>query len=120
MDSAKIETLQRETCRRFATDFLTSDGASKAGVSLDALNGKVPLHGMREPPEGSLSGWFLFAGPGEPSEDEDFYQPVHMSHFPDLFPGILRYLGLPPGWRFLVAPDYEDVWFDKNLLEERP
>jgi hypothetical protein len=23
---------------------------------------------------------------------------------------------LEPGWRFLWTPDYEDVWFDKNLL----
>jgi hypothetical protein len=26
------------------------------------------------------------------------------------------YLALPPGWRFLIAPDYEDVWFDESLL----
>jgi hypothetical protein len=23
---------------------------------------------------------------------------------------------LGPGWRFLVAPGQEDVWFDPNLL----
>ena len=25
-------------------------------------------------------------------------------------------LALPPGWRFLLAPDYEDVWYDPSLL----
>ena len=25
-------------------------------------------------------------------------------------------LGLGPGWRFLIAPGHEDVWFDANLL----
>ena len=28
----------------------------------------------------------------------------------------LPYLGLAPGWRFLIAPGYEDVWYDEKLL----
>jgi hypothetical protein len=28
----------------------------------------------------------------------------------------MKYLGLAPGWRFLVAPGYKDVWFDAKLL----
>ena len=28
---------------------------------------------------------------------------------------IKKYLGLAPGWRFLIAGDYEDVWFDERL-----
>jgi hypothetical protein len=29
-----------------------------------------------------------------------------------------RYLGLAPGWRFLIGEDgYEDVWFDPDLLQ---
>lgn len=31
-------------------------------------------------------------------------------------PEIKKYLGLPPGWRFLIAPGYEDIWFDEALL----
>jgi hypothetical protein len=31
-------------------------------------------------------------------------------------PLILKYLGLPPGSRFLITDDYEDVWEDKSLL----
>ncbi|WP_438268855.1 immunity protein Imm33 domain-containing protein [Paraburkholderia youngii] len=30
----------------------------------------------------------------------------------------VRYLALPPGWRVLLAPDYEDVWFDGELLKD--
>jgi hypothetical protein len=26
-------------------------------------------------------------------------------------------LGLPPGWRFLIAPGYLDVWYDASLLD---
>jgi len=29
----------------------------------------------------------------------------------------MKYLGLAPGWRFLVAPNYEDVWEDYDLLK---
>ena len=32
-------------------------------------------------------------------------------------PEVLPYLALPPGWRFLLAPDYQDVWFDESLLD---
>ena len=34
-----------------------------------------------------------------------------------LNPDVLRFLALPPGGRFLVAGDYEDVWEDTSLLE---
>jgi hypothetical protein len=31
-------------------------------------------------------------------------------------PSVVQYLGLPPGWRFLVAGRRVDVWFDETLL----
>ncbi|WP_434048948.1 MULTISPECIES: immunity protein Imm33 domain-containing protein [Sorangium] len=30
----------------------------------------------------------------------------------------MRFLGLPPGWRFLIADEHEDVWKDPSLLNE--
>jgi hypothetical protein len=41
---------------------------------------------------------------------------LHAVHLADQCPGVLPYLGLPPGWRFLTAPGYEDVWQDTGLL----
>jgi len=29
---------------------------------------------------------------------------------------IIKYLGLSPGWKFLSDGEYEDVWYDENLL----
>jgi hypothetical protein len=29
----------------------------------------------------------------------------------------MKYLALPPGWRFLIATNHEDVWFDAALLD---
>ncbi|WP_456088837.1 immunity protein Imm33 domain-containing protein [Paraburkholderia ferrariae] len=45
--------------------------------------------------------------------------PVHAAHLADWAPLVLPYLGLPPGWRFLVTEQYEDVWEDKQLLEDK-
>ena len=38
-------------------------------------------------------------------------------HLVEWCPQILKFLGLPPGWRFLIAGDYEDAGFDKSLLD---
>lgn len=34
----------------------------------------------------------------------------------DRCPEVLPYLGLPPGWRFRIAPGHSDVWDDPELL----
>ena len=51
------------------------------------------------------------------SQDADFFQALHVSHLKDKCPEILKYLGLAPGWRVLVASEYEDVWYDEKLLD---
>jgi hypothetical protein len=33
----------------------------------------------------------------------------------DWCPTAIPFLLLPPGWRFQVAPKYEDVWFDADV-----
>jgi hypothetical protein len=43
--------------------------------------------------------------------------PLHVTHLQEWCPDAVRYLGLPPGWRFLTAKGYEDVWFDPDLLK---
>ena len=79
-----------------------------------ALNGR--LNGLRHPPGSDTNGWYLW--PGENlSTDRDFFQPVHVEHLYESSPDVVPYLALPPGWRFLVAPGYEDVWKDSALLD---
>jgi hypothetical protein len=70
---------------------------------------------MRIRPEGDTTGWYIWAG-GEPSPDPDFFVPVHVKHLSNWSPDVIRYLQLPPGWRFQIAPGHEDVWFDESLL----
>ena len=68
------------------------------------------------PPEGDTTGWYIWAGE-HLSSDPDFFEPVHVEHLKTLCPQVLPYLALPPGWRFLVTPDYVDVWEDTSLLD---
>lgn len=84
------------------------------GISRNVKDGKVHLNGMRVRPENGTCGWYIWAGE-EFSSDGDFFVPLHASHLEVWAPLAIRFLGLPPGWRFLVTNDYEDVWEDKQL-----
>jgi hypothetical protein len=75
-----------------------------------------PVNGLRHTPTGDTNGWYIWAG-DELSDSPDFFLPLHVEHVADWRDRIADYLALPPGWRFLIAPDHEDVWFDKSLLE---
>jgi hypothetical protein len=51
------------------------------------------------------------------SQDIDFFKPLHVSHISEYLPEIEQYLSLPPGYRFLLADEYEDVWHDSSLTD---
>jgi hypothetical protein len=61
------------------------------------------------------TGWYIWAGE-ELGQADDFFEPVHVAHLVELCPAVLPYLGLSPGWRFLIASGHEDVWKDPSLL----
>jgi hypothetical protein len=74
-----------------------------------------PVHGLRHPPSGGTSGWYVWTG--ELSKEDDFFRPWHASHLVERCPELGHLLDLPPGTRFLVAPGYEDIWEDPSLLD---
>lgn len=83
---------------------------------MNLRSGLLPLNGVRHPPEGDTTGWHIWAGEEFP-EDADFFVPLHVIHLKDWRPGVLKFLGLPPGWRFLTdLHGYEDIWEDSSLL----
>ena len=112
----EIFRAQQEVCHRFRVDHFPAASTETLGIALNVRNGLVPLNGLRHPPDRGTCGWFVWAGETF-SEAEDFFEPLHVAHVPEWAPAILPYLGLPPGWRFLIAPGYEDVWFDDALLD---
>jgi hypothetical protein len=84
-------------------------------VSRDLRDGGWPLNGLRHAPEGDTNGWYLWVGE-ELGGTDDFFVPLHVEHLVDWRAEALPYLALPPGWRFLLAPNHEDVWFDQTLI----
>ena len=112
--TSSLISLQEQLCNRFGSAYLPLQPNGIVGISESALLRFVPLNGLRHPPEAETSGWFLWGG--DYQESDDFFQPMHWEHLVDRLPEVLPYLGLSPGWRFLLAPDYEDVWFDADLL----
>jgi hypothetical protein len=109
-----LEEEQRKVCATYASEYVPSAPDSVCGVSktFDPLSG--PIHGLRHPVGEDTSGWYIWTG--EYSADDDFFIPLHVWHLADMCPAVPRYLGLAPGWRFLVAPDHLDIWYDEILL----
>ena len=106
---------QKNICEKYGAIFFESPPELKVGISLNVKNGLQPLNGLRHPPEGDTTGWYIWAGE-DFSDDPDFFVPLHVKHLDEWCPKIVKYLGLPPGWRFLIANGYEDVWEDPSLL----
>jgi hypothetical protein len=114
--SDQIEAQQRAVCERYGCIPYPADPELKLGIARNVKEGKLPINGMRIPPEGDTTGWYVWGGE-ECSDDPDFFVPLHVTHLPDWCPAVLPYLQLSPGWRFLIAPGHEDVWFDESLLK---
>jgi|SRR6188768_3406606 len=89
------------------------DPSEKIGVALASLK-RLPLNGLRHVPASGTCGWYIWGG-GEPSQQPDFFEPVHVAHLAELCPDVLPYLPLAPGYRFLLANGHEDVWSDPTI-----
>ena len=106
-------------CEKYGAEYQPVDPELKVGVSDNFFSEVLPLNGLRHPPEKSTCGWYLWAGE-EMSEADDFFKPMHVYHLIERCPNVVKYLALPPGWRFLLAGEHEDVWFNANLLDTYP
>ncbi len=111
-----ISDIQKKICEKYHMTFMESSDNMKVGISLTAMNRVYPLNGLRLRPDEGTSGWFIWGGEGEPSLDDNYFEPLHVKHLNKLCSDVLPFLGLPPGARFLIAPNNEDVWFDENLI----
>jgi hypothetical protein len=115
--SSDMRMQQDELCRRFGVDPTFPEPTSKVGIASNVRDGVVPLNGLRHPQVGDTNGWYVWAGT-ELSSAGDFFDPVHVEHIAQRCPEVLPYLALPLGWRFLIAPGHEDVWFDQSLIDD--
>lgn len=100
---------QNAICQRFGSAFVVPAATDKLGIALQTLD-LLPLTAVRLKPENGTCGWYIHGG--EYAADDDFYQPLHVVHLAELCPQILPYLALAPGFKVMLAPDFEDVWYE--------
>ena len=117
MNEEELLERQKDLCERYQAEFVASPNEMKLGISRNIQEGILPINGLRHLPNGDTTGWYIYAGE-ELSEEEDFFVPLHVAHIKQWCPKVQEFLGLAPGWRFLISDDYEDVWFDTELLVE--
>lgn len=108
-----LEKKQKEVCARYGAPYTPCNLKLKVGISISVKEGCRPINGLRIKEEKGTSGWYIWAG--EWSEDPNFFVPLHGSHLTEWAEMVLPYLGLPVGWRFLIAENFEDVWQDAEL-----
>lgn len=112
MKAWRIEQLA--ICQRYGVQPFPVDPNEKLGIARNVRTGLLPINGVRTSPEGGTCGWYIWAG-DEMLEDPDFFEPLHVAHLPEWCADAMRFLLLPPGWRFLIAGEHVDVWFDPEV-----
>lgn len=107
---------QKSICEKYSSEYFPSPFNMFIAVALKSLEKfEMPINGLRHPLEShDTTNWYIWAG--EYSEEEDFFDRIHVEHLLELCPKALRFLGLAPGWRFLFDNTYEDVWYDQSLI----
>jgi len=114
--SDEIAADQLKMCEQYGLEWTPAPSRLKVGISRNVKSTLVPVNGLRLEPEGDTTGWYIWAGDGEPSPAADFFVPLHVEHLAEWRPEILKFLGLPPGWRFPTDGTHQDVWEDPTLL----
>ncbi|MET7866535.1 immunity protein Imm33 domain-containing protein [Micromonospora taraxaci] len=112
-----VSAAQHDVCRRCAVEPSPPTQQTMIGIALSRSRELEPLNALRHPIAGNSNGWFVWRGPEIPQDDDDFFAPVHIEHLDEYAPELEPYLALPPGWGVVLAPDYEDVWYDESLLD---
>lgn len=110
------EIQRKATCQEYGAIWVSAAEGLKVGVARNVRSLLGPVNGLRLNPVGDTTGWYTWAGEGDPDEDPDFFVPLHVEHLAAWRPQILKFLGLPPGWLFLTDHEHEDVWYDPDLL----
>jgi hypothetical protein len=114
MDWLKIEEKQKALCDRYGAAFVSTPPDDRIGLATSTV-GFRPINGIRHPLTLGVSGWYIWFGESF-SESADFFDPLCASHVYETLPDASHLFGLPPGYRFLLAGEYLDVWYDAALL----
>src|SRR5688500_14052311 len=64
--------MQRRLCQKWSADYVPVDPAHKIGIAGDVGSAGNPINGLRHPPEGDTSGWYIWAGEEMGTADDYF------------------------------------------------
>ena len=115
MDEKQLIRRQRQLCKERGVSYVATELDSKVGFAM-GTQGLSPINGLRHPQFDDTTGWYIWCGEVL-SQGDGFFSPLHTRHLLDRCPESIRFLGMPPGTRFLIAGDQVDIWFDESLLE---
>jgi hypothetical protein len=112
-----IQDQQKSMCDKLKIDWTPVDINSLVAFNESLLTSISPINGLRHPKQGAIDGWYLWSGGEIPQTEDYFFKSIHVGHLIDQRTIVLKFLGLPPGWRFQIDDTgYEDVWFDISVL----
>lgn len=109
-----IEISQSTFCKSREIECSLTTPDSMLGFAIET-QGQIPINGLRHPSVNGTSGWYVWCGETF-SFKPDFFSPIHTRHLIRRCPEAVKCLGLPAGYRFLIAGDYIDIWYDAELL----
>ena len=80
---------QQEICKKYGTRWVAAPEHLKVGIARNVRTGLLPLNGLRHPPQGDTTGWYICAGE-EFSTALDFFEPMHVAHLAEEDPKLLN------------------------------
>lgn len=95
---------QEAFCREHAVECVATSIGDRVGYAA-STESLLPVNRLRHPAAGGTSGWYIWCGE-EFSQASDFFAPFCASHVCERHPELRKRMGLPPGYRFLLAPGY--------------
>ena len=114
----EIEQEQKEVCKRYNLLWTPIERTSMIAINNSFFSTSQPINGLRHPKEKNIDGWYLWSGGEIPQDEDHFFDPIHTEHLFKSKTIVLKYLGLPFGYRFQIDDKgYEDVWFEQTLLD---
>ena len=109
-----ITIRQKTFCAEHQSPFDPLDPKSTLGFAL-STEGKRPINGLRHRPVNNTNGWYVWCRE-DSSASAEFFSPLCVEHIYKNHPELIGALRLAPGFRFVIAGDYVDVWYNESLL----
>lgn len=102
---------QHSVCSKVGADFTTSRFEQLIVISDGVLEGEAS-EGVRYPSPEHMSGWWITTD--QYNGDTKSLKTVHAQHVAVNRPDLVKYLGLPNGYRFHELTN--DAWFDEKVV----